>query len=43
MSILFWKLLTAICLVWYTSVTVYVAWRGFDDIRTMLKKLGKKE
>ena len=43
MSILFWKVLTAICLVWYTSVTVYVSWKGFDDIRTMFEKLGKKE
>jgi hypothetical protein len=43
MSILFWKLLTAVCLLWYTSVTVYVAWRGMGDIRTMLKKLGKEE
>jgi hypothetical protein len=43
MSVLFWKVLTAVCLLWYTSVTVYVAWQGFGDIRTMLKKLGKKE
>lgn len=43
MSILFWKLLTAVCLLWYTSVTVYVTWKGFGDISSMLKKLGKKE
>ena len=43
MSVLFWKLLTITCLLWYTSVTFYVAWKGFGDIRTMLKKLGKKE
>jgi len=42
-SALFWKVLTAICLIWYTAVTVYVSWKGCGDIRTMLKKLGKKE
>jgi hypothetical protein len=36
---LFWKLLTAVCLVWYSTITVYVAIRGARDIRDMLKKL----
>ncbi|NLX14966.1 MAG: hypothetical protein GXY44_15130 [Phycisphaerales bacterium] len=35
----FWLLLTAACIVWYLSVTVYVAIKGFDDIRAMLTRL----
>ena len=40
---LFWKLLTAACLAWYATITVYVAIRGFKDIREMLKKLKEKK
>ena len=36
---LFWKLLTAACLLWYATITVYVAVRGFKDIKTMLQRL----
>jgi len=36
---LFWKLLTAACLLWYATITVYVAIRGARDIKTMLKRL----
>jgi len=35
----FWWLLTAACLVWYCTVTVYVAIRGVFDIRGMLRRL----
>jgi hypothetical protein len=35
----FWVLLTAACLAWYSFVTAYVGFRGFRDIRRMLKKL----
>ena len=35
----FWWLLTAACLVWYSTITVYVAIRGVFDIRGMLKRL----
>jgi len=35
----FWWLLTAACLVWYSTITVYVAIRGVFDIRSMLKRL----
>lgn len=41
MAPLFWKLLAAACLVWYSSITVYVAVRGFRDIREMLRRLNK--
>ena len=35
----FWWLLTAAALVWYSTITVYVAIRGAADIRTMLRRL----
>ena len=35
----FWWLLTAACVVWYSTITVYVAIRGVFDIRSMLKRL----
>jgi hypothetical protein len=35
----FWWLLTAACVVWYSSVTVYVAIKGANDIKTMLRRL----
>lgn len=36
----FWFLLVIACLVWYSTITVYVAYRGFFDIQHMLKRLG---
>ena len=36
----FWLVLTVACLVWYSTVTVYVAVRGLWDIREMLARLG---
>jgi hypothetical protein len=36
----FWWLLTAAVIVWYSTVTVYVAVKGVTDIRTMLSRLG---
>lgn len=35
----FWWLLTATCVVWYSTVTIYVAFKGFHDIKGMLKRL----
>lgn len=35
----FWGLLTLAVLVWYSTITVYVAIRGSLDIREMLKRL----
>jgi hypothetical protein len=37
----FWLLLTAACLAWYSTITVYVAVRGAMDIRQMLERLGR--
>jgi ABC-type microcin C transport system permease subunit YejB len=39
MSQLFWLVTTIACLVWYSTITLYVAVRGASDIVTMLKKL----
>ena len=36
----FWWLLTATCVVWYSTITVYVAIKGAADIKSMLRRLG---
>jgi hypothetical protein len=35
----FWGALTLACLVWYSTITIYVAIKGAFDIKTMLKAL----
>jgi len=35
----FWWLLMVACVVWYSTITVYVAIRGAFDIKHMLKRL----
>ena len=35
----FWWLLTLGAVAWYSITTIYVAIRGFSDIRSMLKRL----
>jgi len=35
----FWSLLTIATLVWYSTITLLVTYRGFFDIQHMLKKL----
>jgi len=35
----FWWLLAMTCVVWYSTITVYVAIRGTADIRRMLRHL----
>lgn len=37
----FWWLLTMACLLWYSTITVYVAIKGVRDIRGMLERLSK--
>ena len=39
----FWWLLTWICVVWYLTVTGYVAVRGAADIRSMLARLEEQK
>lgn len=35
----FWWWLTVACLVWYSTITVYVSIRGVRDIKNMLARL----
>ena len=35
----FWWLLTMACVVWYSTVTVYVSIKGVADIKQMLARL----
>jgi len=37
----FWWLVTMACVVWYSTITVYVAVMGTRDVRQMLRDLGK--
>jgi hypothetical protein len=39
----FWLLLTGACVLWYSTITVYVAFKGIKDIRGMLERLNKKK
>ncbi len=38
----FWWLVTAACVIWYSTITVYVAIKGCFDIREMLDRLARK-
>lgn len=35
----FWWALTATCLLWYSTITIYVAVKGLRDIRRMVRRL----
>ena len=35
----FWWLLTAACVIWYSTITVYVSIKGAKDIKNMLARL----
>jgi hypothetical protein len=35
----FWLLLTVACVVWYSTITVYVSIKGARDIKNMLARL----
>lgn len=37
----FWWALTTACVIWYSTITVYVAIKGASDIKNMLARLGK--
>jgi hypothetical protein len=39
----FWLGLITACLVWYSTVTVYVAVKGIFDIQRMLDRLTQKK
>ena len=36
----FWWALTMACVIWYSTITVYVAIKGASDIKHMLARLG---
>ncbi len=38
----FWIVITAAVILWYSTITVYVAIRGIKDIKGMLIRLGKQ-
>jgi hypothetical protein len=35
----FWWLVTAACVAWYSTITIYVAFKGVADIKNMLARL----
>jgi hypothetical protein len=37
----FWLILMCACLLWYSTVTIYVAIRGVADIKGMLRRLSQ--
>jgi hypothetical protein len=39
----FWGLLTIAALVWYSTITIYSAYRGVFDIQHLLKTLSRGE
>ena len=39
----FWFLLTAACVIWYSTITIYVAIRGARDIKNMLARLSDRQ
>ena len=41
--ILFWGVLTAACVIWYSSVTIYVTIKGAKDIKDMLRHLSEMQ
>ena len=36
----FWFALSMLCVIWYSTITVYVAIKGAGDIKQMLARLG---
>lgn len=38
----FWLLMTALVVVWYSSITIYVAFKGVFDIRGMLRRIRER-
>ena len=37
----FWNLMSAAVIIWYSTITVYVGFKGWKDIKTMLSNLAK--
>ena len=43
MSEWFWLVLTLACVVWYSTITIYIAVKGAFDIKGMLARLKNRE
>ena len=39
----FWGALTMACVIWYSTITVYVAIKGAGDIKNMLARLATEK
>ena len=39
----FWLVVTIAVVVWYSTITVFVAWKGTKDIKKMLTRLGRDD
>jgi len=39
----FWGALTVACVIWYSTITVYVAIKGASDIKNMLARLDRNK
>jgi len=39
----FWWLITMACLIWYSTITIYVSIKGIADIKHMLSRLSAKQ
>ncbi len=39
----FWGVTTLACLIWYSTITVYVSIKGVGDIRSMLRRLSNSQ
>ena len=35
----FWEILAIVCTIWYSTITIYVAYKGWYDIQHMLRDL----
>ena len=38
-----WSLVIIACIAWYSTITLYVAFKGFRDIRSMLRDLKARD
>lgn len=41
MGEVFWLILTIACIIWYSTITFFVAFKGVGDIKDILKNLKK--
>lgn len=39
----FWLLLSTVCVVWYMTITVFVAIKGFSDIKSMFISMARQK